>query len=65
MMRPQTEAYFHHELAEILGIPVKEMLNRMSSDEITDWMAYFKVRKYLRKQEEQRRKSQAKAKGRF
>jgi hypothetical protein len=35
--------YFH--LAEKLGMPVGEMLLRMDSQEITEWIAYFQIQR--------------------
>lgn len=41
-------------------MPVSEMLGRMSSQEITDWLAYFKVKaKY---EDEARKKAEREAK---
>ena len=30
-------------LALALGLPVREMLSRMGSDELTEWMAYYQL----------------------
>jgi len=35
---------FHFVLAEKLGMTVKEMLNRMTSKEYTEWLAFYKIR---------------------
>ncbi len=35
---------FYFSLAETLGMPVGEMLQRMSSKELTEWMAFNRVR---------------------
>jgi len=40
-LRPERRFYF--DLALKLGIPVGEMLRRMDSAELTEWVAYFKV----------------------
>lgn len=52
MLHPERRAYF--ELAERLGMPVSELLERMSSSEITEWFGLWKVRTVERKQEENR-----------
>lgn len=54
MLHPERRAYF--ELAERLGMPVSELLERMSSSEITEWFGLWKVRTVERKQEENRNK---------
>ena len=41
MNRPGRAFYF--KLAQALGMTVKEMLERIDSAEITEWMAYFKL----------------------
>ncbi len=38
-MRPARRFYFRLALA--LGMPVGELLNRISSQELTEWMAYY------------------------
>jgi hypothetical protein len=40
--RPERRFYF--ALAERLGIPVGEMLRRMDSRELSEWMAYYEWR---------------------
>jgi hypothetical protein len=41
MARPGRAFYF--KLAQALGMTVKELLMRIDSAEITEWMAYFKL----------------------
>ena len=41
MNRPGRSFYF--KLAQALGMTVKELLSRIDSAEITEWMAYFKL----------------------
>lgn len=55
MLHPERRAYF--ELAEKLGMPVSELLERMSSSEMTEWFGLWKVRTVERKQEENRAKA--------
>lgn len=55
MLHPERRAYF--ELAEKLGMPVSELLDRMSSSEMTEWFGLWKVRNVERKQEENRAKA--------
>ncbi len=33
----------YFRLAETFGVPISEVLDRVSSAEITEWMAYFKM----------------------
>lgn len=35
---------FYHELALKLGCTVGELLERMSSQELTEWIAFYEVR---------------------
>ena len=49
-MKGHPERYFYFGLAEKLGMTVKEMLRSMSSTELTEWMAYFKVKAAFEKQ---------------
>lgn len=39
------ERWFYFELAERLGCSVSELLERMPASEITEWMAYYSIRK--------------------
>lgn len=54
------EERFYLKLAETLGgMTRNEMLSRITSDEIIDWMAEFKIRTFEQKQEMEKRKRQA------
>jgi hypothetical protein len=50
-MRGHPERYFYFALAEKLGMTVSEMLRKISSSELTEWMAFFKVRAAFEKQQ--------------
>jgi hypothetical protein len=50
---------FYFSLAESLGMPVGEMLQRMTSLELAEWMAYNRVRAAEYAQESQRVKQEA------
>jgi len=54
MLHPERRAYF--ELAEKLGMPVSELLDRVSSAELTEWFGLWKVRNVEAKQQEARNK---------
>lgn len=34
----------YFEIARMLGMTVEEMLNKMSSSELTEWIAYLRMR---------------------
>jgi len=55
------ELRFHLELAENLGMTREELLSRMSSKEMTHWMALFAIRNEER---EKRAKEDALRRGR-
>lgn len=55
MLHPERRAYF--ELAERLGMPVSELLERTSSMELTEWFGLWKVRQVEQKQQEARSKA--------
>lgn len=58
MLHPERRAYY--ELAERLGMGVQEMLDRLSSAEITEWFALWKVRSVEAEQEAAKAKSRSK-----
>ena len=51
---------FYFSLAETLGMPVSEMLQRMSSKELAEWMAYNRVRAAEYEQDAQQARQEAK-----
>jgi hypothetical protein len=51
---------FYFSLAEALGMSVADMLSRMSSKELSEWMAYNRVRKVEYENEAQRIKQESK-----
>ena len=59
----------YFELAELFGCPVSEMLERISSKELTEWLVYFKVKSADAKKEgdqaELLNKLKAKTRGRY
>ncbi len=50
---------FYFSLAESLGMPVGEMLQRMSSKELAEWMAFNRVRAAEYEQDAQRVRQEA------
>ena len=49
-MKGHPERYFHFALAEKLGMTVRELLKNIGSRELTEWIAYFKVKDAYEKQ---------------
>jgi hypothetical protein len=39
--------FFYFQLAEELGLPVKALLDTISSKELTEWKAYYKLKKKM------------------
>jgi hypothetical protein len=44
----------------VFHMPVKEMLTRIDSYELTEWMAYFTIEKKEREKEDKRREAESK-----
>lgn len=59
----QYELRFYFELAEKFHCTVNELLERMESYEITEWIAYYKIKEEERKKAEKKAESKAKARG--
>jgi hypothetical protein len=58
-----TQQYFYYSLAETLGKTLSELFETLDSQEVTDWMAYFKTKHFLENRAQQM--AQAKAKRRL
>jgi hypothetical protein len=43
-MRLHPERRFYFALAEKLGMTVGELLGKISSKELTEWMAYYRIK---------------------
>ena len=50
-MRGHPERYIYFALAEKLGMTVQHLLKNISSMEITEWLAYFKIKTAYEQQE--------------
>lgn len=55
-MKGHPERYNYFALAEKLGMTVRELLRSMTSADITEWLAYFKVKHAFEEQELNSRK---------
>ena len=54
-MHPERQFYFR--LAEVLGCTVAELLERISSRELTEWVAYYRIEAKRTEMERQKHES--------
>lgn len=64
MMTEWSEEFFYYSLAETLGYTVHDLLNSLTSLELTRWQAFFKVQNFKYQQAATARKTRAQLKGR-
>lgn len=60
-MEHPEERFYLKVTERIGGMTRNEMLSRITSDELVDWMALFKIEAFEQKQETEKRKRQANA----